>query len=331
MRAHEPIAWAVGASVLAALLWGCGGDGDDGRAADGSGAGGAGGAGSGGGSGGGSNGGAPTTGSEMTVEAAAGGEVVAGDVRLVVPAGSLAENVTVTVESMPPASTLPDVDTVRGLVYVLGPTGTAFDPPATLTLPVDDTPSAGEEVVMSWLDTAANAWVDLDTAIDGDGASAPVEHFSDFAIRFITGDGSMQGGTLTFPCPVGSWSTSVSGQGTCDGGTGSVTLTIDDLGDVLMVTQTVDNIQGGAGCAYEVTGTATYEGDTLDVDLVVDDNGCEKHWLSSFTVDADCKTMSTNGDFTVTNCESCTSGGGCSGCGSTSCSTNYGMGTFARD
>ncbi len=126
----------------------------------------------------------PPSSNSVSITAKAGGKVSAGSAALSIPAGSLPGDVMVTVKSMAPASTLPDNGTLKGLVYEFGPSGTKFNPPATLKLPLPGTPGMNEVAVMSWLDTATNKWVDLDSTVTGSEVSAPVAHFTMFVIRF---------------------------------------------------------------------------------------------------------------------------------------------------
>ena len=134
-------------------------------------------------------------------------------------------------------------------------------------------------------------------------------------------------------CPLGTWSVELSGAGSCDGGAGKVGFVITQSANgELLVMQDLTNVMTGPLCDWEMGGTATYDGTTLVFDMVRDDNGCTKHARSTFTVDAGCKTISTDGDWTELNCESCSGpNGGCMGCGAVSCTQGYGPGTFTRE
>jgi len=133
------------------------------------------------------------TGSEQTSEtqvtvsisAAKGGEVKLGKASLTVPAGALAKDIEVTLEAKKPASTLPEQSTLKGMTYDFGPDGTTFEKPVTLEIPVEGQPAEGETAVVSWYDTATKTWQDLPTTVSGGRASAEVEHFTLFVIRFI--------------------------------------------------------------------------------------------------------------------------------------------------
>jgi len=279
----------------------------------------------------------PNDPTDEAIVAAQGGSVVAGDAILDIEADALSDDVTITIESSAPGAALPDRETIHGLVYDFGPDGTTFDPAALLTLPIVDTPAQGEEVVISWLDN--DAWIDLETTVDGDAAIAPVEHFTRFAVRFLPppasiADDASTPGTPTEPCPLGVWyANAAPGQGTCDGDAGRAAFVITDgPGDTYLVAQELTNIQTGPACDWEFSGSATFDGTTLHVDLVRDDNGCEKHALFSVTIDDACEIMTNPGDWTDVNCESCNAnGGGCNGCGTTSCTSNYGASTMARE
>jgi hypothetical protein len=120
----------------------------------------------------------------MSVSAAKGGKVEIAGAALDIPGGSLSGDVRITATTEKPTSDTPASDTLTGSIYAFGPSGTKFDPPATLTLPLDATPPDGKEAVVSWLDEQAGAWVDLDTTVAGGKVSAPIAHFTRFVVRF---------------------------------------------------------------------------------------------------------------------------------------------------
>jgi hypothetical protein len=188
-----------------------------------------------------------------------------------------------------------------------------------------------------WSDTDGS-FEKLPTTVSGDFATVQVTHFSKGFVGDGTGSSVLAGGGNgggTQPCPIGTWSSTVTGQGTCDGGEGKISFTIAaGNGGTLAVTQNLVNIQTGVGCGLQLSGTATYEGNTVSFDFAFPDNSCTKHQLSTGTVDATCSTLSTNGEGTMQGCESCiasTNGSGCSGCGTASCTANYGPGTFTKE
>ena len=117
------------------------------------------------------------------VSAETGGTVEAAGAVLVIPGGALAGDTLITIDSDVPAMTLPEYETVRGKSYEMGPAGTTFVPEATLTLPVPQTPMAGETVVISSLD--GNQWVDLPTTTRATSATADVGLISTFVVRFV--------------------------------------------------------------------------------------------------------------------------------------------------
>jgi hypothetical protein len=121
----------------------------------------------------------------IEITAADGGEVALGEASLSIPGGSLASDTTITLETSAPSSALPESDSVQGLVYDLGPDGTQFSEPATLTLPAVGKPGADEQAVISWLDESTDSWQDLATTVNADGSlSAEITHFTNFAVRF---------------------------------------------------------------------------------------------------------------------------------------------------
>ncbi len=124
----------------------------------------------------------PTTEVSVLVEAAAGGTVEAFGATLVIPPGALSADTEITVTATSAAG-LPDSATVVGDVLDYGPDGTAFDPPATLTLSADATLAADEALVISRLD--GQAWTDLPSTAGGGAVSAEVAHFTSFAARVV--------------------------------------------------------------------------------------------------------------------------------------------------
>ena len=142
---------------------------------------------------------------EVAVTAAEGGTVELANATLAIPANSLGADTVITATAKAPASALPSQSTLRGKQFVFGPTGTTFNPAATLTLPLPAGTSGKGTPVISWLDESTGTWVDLATTTTGTEIAAPVEHFTTFIVRFlgeepITCDDAACGGD-----PVGSW------------------------------------------------------------------------------------------------------------------------------
>ncbi len=139
--------------------------------------------------------------------AAEGGTVMVGaSASLNIPANSLAGDTTIVADAATPASSLPNVQTVKGQYFDFGPSGTTFDPPATLTLPANGTPPANAVAVISTFD--GSAWTDLATTVDGSNLTAPVAHFSGFAVRWVSVGAVDCSGIPTAACGgdiVGTW------------------------------------------------------------------------------------------------------------------------------
>jgi hypothetical protein len=266
---------------------------------------------------------------------ASGGTVTTSGATLTVPRGALASDTAISVSSSSDAP--PSGATAYSPVFVFGPDGTQFGAPVSVSLAFN---GDAAKAVVFW-SKSDGTFEKLSSNIANGMAMAQVTHFS----RGFVGDGTVTfpllgGGTPSndagggsSPCPIGTWSMTMSGPAACDGGSGKLTLTVaQGSGGVLAVTQETVNVKGGLGCGYRVSGTATYEANALNLDLAVDDNGCAKHWLSTWTVDASCKTMSTpDGALTIKNCQACATTGQCSGCGTASCTTRYGGGTLTKE
>jgi hypothetical protein len=148
-----------------------------------------------------------TTPTETTVEVtigAAGGTLTLGELTLEVPPGALAED---TVLTAVPLASPPDPQGVVS-AWDLGPDGLVFLVPATLGADGAPAPATDERATVSWYDVVAGAWVDLPTTDTGAGLSAPVAHFTDFAVR-IVGVNLEECDQLPTGCggdPIGVWS-----------------------------------------------------------------------------------------------------------------------------
>jgi hypothetical protein len=138
----------------------------------------------------------------VMVTAAQGGTVAVGGGSLAIPGGSLSADTMVTVTSGAPAAGTPDVATIKGKLYDFGPSGTTFNPPATLTLPAPSaTPPAGQQAVISTLAEGATAWTDLPTTVAGGMLTAPVAHFSGFSVRWVVvGGANIDCAAVKAPC-----------------------------------------------------------------------------------------------------------------------------------
>lgn len=151
-----------------------------------------------------------TASAELT--AAEGGELELGGASLSIPGGALADDTTVTVESKKPSASLPDATSLTGLVYDFGPSGTTFEKPVALTLPLAKAPGAGKEAVIAYLDESSGSWEDLATTTDGSGAvSAEIMHFSTYVVRIRNTNVDMNPGEVdcSFTAcggdPTGTW------------------------------------------------------------------------------------------------------------------------------
>jgi hypothetical protein len=146
----------------------------------------------------------------VMVTAATGGTVALAGATLTIPGSSLANDTMVTVTSGAPAAGTPASSTIQGKMYDFGPSGTTFDPPASLTLPAPSaSPPAGQQAVISTLEEGATAWTDLPTTVSGGMLSAPVAHFSGYAVRWVVvGGTAVDCAVAKAPCGgslVGNW------------------------------------------------------------------------------------------------------------------------------
>ncbi|UCG54455.1 MAG: hypothetical protein JSV32_07705, partial [Dehalococcoidia bacterium] len=98
----------------------------------------------------------------------------------------LSEISILKMEDPPPP---PEDSNVIGLVYDLGPDGTTFDPPITLTFTYDESliPEGvvEEDLVIAIYDEASGQWVELEGSVvnpETNTITAPVSHFTSFTI-----------------------------------------------------------------------------------------------------------------------------------------------------
>lgn len=179
------------AVALALAVTGCdesdgdsGADGDAGAGSGGTSGGGAGGSAAGGNGGSGTGGGGNTNSGEFTaaMTAAEGGTLESddGQVRLTVPAGALAEDTTLSVSINDAANGS------QSAVYDFGPDGLEFLMPVTLDIEFAGTPPEGQMAAIAVEE--GGEWVALAGSALADGRiTAPVEHFSRFAVVWVDG------------------------------------------------------------------------------------------------------------------------------------------------
>lgn len=96
---------------------------------------------------------------------------------------------SITIEQMLAPPLPPAESSIIGLAFQLGPEGTVFEPPATLTITYDegDLPQgvAEENLVIAFWDAALGSWVELEGCIVDSSAntiSVSIGHFSTFAV-----------------------------------------------------------------------------------------------------------------------------------------------------
>jgi hypothetical protein len=131
----------------------------------------------------------PNTKSVSTTIGASGGALMSSDgmVTLTVPAGALSSNVTVTIGLATGAPS-----GIVSQAYEIGPTGTTFAVPATLTMPL----IGGLTALPLAIATIVNGqWSPLATEVADDVLSAQLEHLSPYAVihESLTGAGGSGG------------------------------------------------------------------------------------------------------------------------------------------
>lgn len=178
-----------------------------------------------------------------TITAASGGSIeLPGGPTLQIPPGALSSD---TVISIRKASVAPPPGAL-GTAYELGPAGTTFAQPVTVTLPL----AAGTDAVAVWMRSGdATSFESVPTSVADGVATAQIRHFSIIVVGPVDFSG-----TWTGP---GAW-TSVSANGTPGGG--SLMQARDVTQSVGDVTYVVTNSTGSVG-----TCRGTLSGSTLDM------------------------------------------------------------------
>jgi hypothetical protein len=126
------------------------------------------------------------------VTAAEGGTVPVAGGSIAIPAGALSADTTITATVSEPSSSTPSSDKVAGKLLELGPDGTTFTMPVTLTLPLTKTPGANQSASLAYLDTTVtpNAWVTTPSTVADGKVSAGIMHFSTWTIIITVNGGA---------------------------------------------------------------------------------------------------------------------------------------------
>lgn len=221
---------------------------------------------------GGAGGSAAAASYSQAITAAKGGTLTAPGATLVIPAGALAADTTVTLTVTDKASE-PDAANIAAKVFTFGPDGTQFLKPVSMTLAFDpSSPPADKTAKLAFLKDGA--WVALtDSKVTGTDVTATTTHFTPFTVVWTSGAGQTGGGCGAYTAcggdPTGTW-TYTAGcatvgnadpfQGKCPGA--SLSLTIDLVGTVTF---------GAGNFAAKSTVTTS---STLDVPKTCVGNDC---------------------------------------------------------
>lgn len=111
-----------------------------------------------------------------------------GGASITIPPGALTGEVEITANTLPKKDDLPEESqTFLPLLGAaeFGPSGTTFDVPAVITIPVDPPLGTGEEAAVFFWDEAEGAWREVGGAVtvaqDGGSVSVEITHFSLFS------------------------------------------------------------------------------------------------------------------------------------------------------
>jgi hypothetical protein len=213
--------------------------------------------------------------------AATGGTVtLPGGAVIEIPAGALASDTTITIQQSGGAAPTGAV----GAVYDIGPSGTTFSQPVTVTLPVP----AGTTDAAVWTRPAGAAhFTSLPTSVSGGVATAQASHLSVFVVGPIDLSGTWAG-LVEFI------STNANGSPGPSGSTMQSRDVTQDVGDVTLTL--------GSGSGIRATCTGTIAGAALDTSctLLNLDETCTAHYPQRGTVAGDTWYVDTSYRFTGT-------------------------------
>jgi hypothetical protein len=219
-----------------------------------------------------------------TVPAATGGTVaLSGGAAVQIPAGALATDTTITIQQ----STITAPTSTVGAVYDLGPSGTTFSQPVTVTIPVP----AGTTDAAIWTKPAGTAhYTSLPTTVSGGVATAQATHFSVFLVGPVDLNGTWAGlVAYSYANPNGTSGT---------GSTMQAREVTQDVGDVTL------SIGSGNGLTATCTGTVTGAVLSTDCTLLNLDGSCTSHYQQSGTVSGDTWYLDTTYQWTGATCQS---------------------------
>lgn len=229
---------------------------------------------------GGAGGSAAAASYSQAITAAKGGTLTAPGATLVIPAGALAADTTVTLTVTDKGSE-PDAANIAAKVFTFGPDGTQFLKPVAMTLAFDPSnPPADKTAKLAFLKDGA--WVALaDSKVTGTEVTATTTHFTPFTVVWTSGAGQTGGTCPAYTAcggdPTGTWSYTAGCatvgnadpfKGQCPGA--SFSLTIDLVGTVTF---------GGGN--YTAKSTATTSSSVLAPKSCVG-NDCAKALGSQF-------------------------------------------------
>jgi ZU5 domain len=120
---------------------------------------------------------------KTNIKAADGGTITADGLSVKIPPGALMADTDITV-AISDGAGLPGAAMLAGKVYDLGPTGTMFLKPVTLTFDYDAAKVVAPKIAtVAYLDLAAGAWVALaGSATNGKKAVAATTHFTPYGV-----------------------------------------------------------------------------------------------------------------------------------------------------
>lgn len=120
-----------------------------------------------------------------TIGPAGGTVALSGQIELVIPAGALASDVVFTIQENKTPAAMADSVLAVSPVFTIGPAGTNFSPPCTVTINYNEALLAGHDESELQVSTySSGTWSELSALVDevNNKASAEVAHLSDYSV-----------------------------------------------------------------------------------------------------------------------------------------------------
>lgn len=115
-----------------------------------------------------------------------GGTLEIDGARLVFSGDSVGVDVTIYGSSTASKAGLPREADIRSRIFDFSPSGTIFQEPGLVTVPVNGSPPPGKTWQVAWLDEDSKKWIPLPSILLSAFVMAPVAHFTRFAVLEVS-------------------------------------------------------------------------------------------------------------------------------------------------